>query len=70
MEHKKITLVEWIKNNGLNVDYFAMRLKIDKSYIYRISKGQFRPSEALMKKIKKATNGFYVSVDELIGNAD
>ena len=68
MEHKKITLVEWIKNNGLNVDYFAMRLKIDKSYVYRISKGQFRPSVELMKKIKKATNGFYVNVEELCGD--
>ena len=70
MEYKKISLVEWIKNNGLNVDYFSLRLKIDKSYIYRISKGQFRPSPELMRKIKKLTNGFYVNADELIGSGD
>lgn len=57
MEKIKINLVEWIKSNGLTVEYFACLLRVDKSYIYKISRGEHVPSAKTMKKINKITAG-------------
>ena len=67
MENKKNSLVEWIKENGLTVDYFACKLKVDKSYIYKLDKGEIFPSNRLMAKIKKATLGYMEHPEDIAG---
>lgn len=67
MENKKQNLVEWIVETGLTVEYFACKLKIDKSYVYKLAKGHFIPSDSLMKKITRATLGKFTNYKELIG---
>ncbi len=66
MENKKTKLVEWIKNNGLTVEYFACLLRVDRSYIYKIAKGNNLPSKKIMEKIKKITHGAISEFEDLV----
>ena len=66
MENAKIGLMEWIKKRGMNVECFAMLAKIDKSYVYKFIRGDNIPSDRLMKKIKKITNGEIANPEDLI----
>ena len=66
MENKKTKLVEWIKNNGLSVEYFACLLRLDRSYIYKIAKGSNLPSKKIMEKIKKITHGAISEFEDLV----
>lgn len=67
MENKKSKLVEWIKNNGLNVEHFACLLRVDRSYVYKLAKGNNLPSQKIMDKIKKITKGDISEFSDLVG---
>ena len=66
MEKNELKLMDWIKNHFGSVEFFAKRLKIDKSYVYKISKGHAVPSKKIINKIKKITNGEFSEANDLI----
>lgn len=68
VEKPKIGLMEWIRKERLTVKLFAYHINVDKSYIYKWSKGTHFPSEKVMKKIKKATFGAITKPEELVGD--
>lgn len=53
----EINMMEWLSQSGLSVKLFCLALEIDKSYLYKIMKGDCVPSKQLMTKIKKLTKG-------------
>ena len=68
VEKPSSKLLKWIRNSGLTVEYFAFKIKIDKSYIYKWAKGLFIPSEKILKRIKRATLGAISKVEDLLGD--
>lgn len=65
VEEKEISLMEWIKSSGINVEYFSWKIKVDRSYIYKWARGTHIPSIEVMKRIKKVTLGRIHSVVQL-----
>lgn len=57
VENQSLKLLEWIRKAGITVEYFAFKIKVDKSYIYKWAKGTHVPSVRVMKRIKRATLG-------------
>lgn len=68
MENKRSKLLEWIKKAGITVEYFAFKIKVDKSYIYKWAKGTHVPSERVLKRIKRATLGAITKVEDLLSD--
>ena len=69
MNNTRINLMDWIKNKGISVECFAMMAKIDKSYVYKIIRGEQVPSDKLMKKIKKITMGDITKPEDLVSES-
>jgi len=61
-------LLEWIRTAGIPVEYFAFKIKVDKSYIYKWAKGTHAPSDKILKRIKKATLGAISKVEDLLSD--
>lgn len=61
-----MTLVDYLKINGLTQDQFARRLGCDRSTVSRIASGKVNPDRVMVEAIFKASDG-QITPNDLFG---
>ena len=63
-------MIDWMHERGLDIKDLSSVLKINRGYLFLIRRGLRRPSQKLLDKIIKLTNGMVSTFDDLKDNTD